>query len=136
MARYSENSIQKQCLALRFLFLQDGEVRDGLNRRQRDEERARMLRAKANSGRTLTRWERNQLRKIEEAERLRRRLERQKRNAGRSCCGKISLMLRPFRVLFGIIFLLISLLIMISVIITRYFKSTIMAKIQGVQKKI
>eukprot|EP00112_Aurelia_sp_Birch-Aquarium-sp1_P004805 Seg1545.2_Seg1545.9 transcript_id=Seg1545.2_Seg1545.9/GoldUCD/mRNA.D3Y31 product="putative lysosomal cobalamin transporter" protein_id=Seg1545.2_Seg1545.9/GoldUCD/D3Y31 len=101
---------------------EDGEVRDGLNRRQRDEERARMLRAKANSGRTLTRWERNQLRKIEEAERLRRRLERQKKNAGRSCCGKISLMLRPFRVFFGIIFLLISLLIMISVIITSIDK--------------
>ena len=78
-----------------------------------------MLRSKANSGRNLTRWERNQLRRIEEGERLRRRIERQQRNSSKNLCGKIALFLSPFKVLFGFVFLAISLLIISSIIITR-----------------
>ena len=91
----------------------------GLSQRERDEERARMLRSKANSGRELTRWERNQLRRIEESERLRRRIERQQRNASKNICGKIALLLSPFKAVFGLLFLAISLLITVSVIVTR-----------------
>ncbi|XP_065062032.1 probable lysosomal cobalamin transporter [Rhopilema esculentum] len=102
---------------------EDGPVTNGLSRRERDETRARMLRAKANSGRNLTRWERNQLRRIEEDERLRRRNERRRRNAKNSICGKISLILAPFRALFGVLMLLLSLLIMTAIVITSIDKS-------------
>jgi len=95
----------------------------GLSQRERDEERARMLRGKANSGKSLTRWERNQLRRIEENERLRRRIERQQQHSSRNICGKIALLLRPFKFVFGLIFLLISLLIITSVIITSIDKT-------------
>ena len=100
-------------------FIKDGPVTNGLSRRERDETRARMLRAKANSGRNLTRWERNQLRRIEEDERLRRRNERRRQNAKNSICGKISLILAPCRALFGVLLLLLSLLIMTAIVITR-----------------
>ena len=79
-----------------------------------------MLRGKANSGKSLTRWERNQLRRIEESERLRRRIERQQQHSSRNICGKIALLLRPFKFVFGLLFLVISLLIITSIIITRF----------------
>lgn len=92
----------------------------GLSQRERDEERARILRSKANSGKNLTRWERNQLRKIEENERLRRRIERQERTSAKTVCGKLSKLLKPFKFVLGFILLPISLLIMASILVTRY----------------
>lgn len=94
----------------------------GLTKKERNEERGRMLRAKANAGRTLTRWEKNQLRKIEEDERLQRRIERSNRDSKRGCCGKLAAILKPFRVFFGVLFLLISLLIVVSLLITSIDK--------------
>lgn len=94
-----------------------------LTKRERDDEKARMLRAKSRAGRNLTRFERNELRRIEQDENLRHRLERKKENSESSCCGRILLMLKPFQVVFGIVFLLISLLIMISLTITSIDKA-------------
>ncbi|XP_057313979.1 probable lysosomal cobalamin transporter [Hydractinia symbiolongicarpus] len=94
-----------------------------LTKRERDDEKARMLRAKSRAGRNLTRFERNELRRIEQDENLRHRLERKKIKGESSCCGKILLMLKPFQVVFGIVFLSISLLIMISLTITSIDKA-------------
>eukprot|EP00794_Sanderia_malayensis_P004619 gene4619-5226_t len=107
-------------MTLIFIYTEEENTR-GLTTRERNEERTRMLRAKANSGRTLTRWERNQLRRLEEDERLRRRVDRLKKGST-GCCGKIALALAPFRFLFGILFLLLSLLIVISMLITSIDK--------------
>ena len=91
----------------------------GLTKHERNEERARRLRAKASGGRSLTRWERRQLHQIEEEERLQRRIERREKRSRNSICGKLMRALKPFEVVFGVVFLLISLLIMTSLIITK-----------------
>lgn len=93
-----------------------------LSRRERDEERARALRAKSRGGRNLTRYERNELRRIEQDEQLQHKINRKKRRMATSCVGKLSRILKPFEVVFGFGFLAISLLMMVSLTITNVDK--------------
>lgn len=90
-----------------------------MTRKEKDEENARALRAKSRAGRNLTRFERNELKRIEQDERLRHRINRKKKKMKSSVCGKIAKVLKPFEVVFGFLFLAISLLMMISLTITR-----------------
>jgi len=91
-----------------------------MTKKERDAENLRALRAKSNAGRTLTRYERNELHRIEQDERLQHRIERKKSKMNNSCLGKIHRVLKPFEVVFGFVFLLISLLMMVSLTITKY----------------
>ena len=102
---------------------EDDEQKRRLSRRERDQERARMIRAKQNSGRNLTRFERNELHRIEANERLDERVARRKNKMKRNCCGRILLFLKPFEVVFGFAFLGISLLIMASLTVTSIDKA-------------
>lgn len=94
-----------------------------LTRKERDEEKARVLRAKSRAGRNLTRFERNELRRIEQDEQLQHRIDRKKSKMSKSLCGKVATILKPFEVVFGFAFLGVSLLIMISLTITSVDKA-------------
>lgn len=94
-----------------------------MSKKERDEENARALRAKSRAGRNLTRFERNELRRIEQDEQLQHRINRRKKKMQDGYCGKIAKVLKPFEVVFGCLFLAISLLMMVSLTITRYITS-------------
>ena len=78
------------------------------------------LRTKSNSGRNLSRYERNELRRLEQDERLQHRIDRKKSRMKNNCLGKVQRVLKPFEVVFGFAFLAISLLMMVSLTITKY----------------
>lgn len=102
-----------------YLTLQTEDSSKRLSKKEKDEENARILRSKARAGRTLSRFERNELRRIEQDERLQHKIERKKEKMTRSCCGKILLFLKPFEVVFGIFFMALALLLVTSLTITR-----------------
>lgn len=101
----------------------DTPTRNFLTRKERDDEKARALRAKSRAGRNLTRFERNEMKRIEEDERLQTRLQRKKEKLRKTTCGKIFLSIfKPFEVVFGVVLLVLSLVMISSLIITSVEK--------------
>ncbi|CAH3171745.1 unnamed protein product [Porites evermanni] len=82
------------------------------------QERARMIRAKYTSGRTVSGRDRRLLARLEGEERLLLRRERHLQAANLSWLNKCLRCCRPFEVIFGIFFLLFGLLIFVSLFLT------------------
>ena len=82
------------------------------------QERARMIRAKYTSGRTVSGRDRRLLARLEGEERLLLRRERHLQAANLSWLNKCLRCCRPFEVIFGVFFLLFGLLIFVSLFLT------------------
>jgi len=93
-----------------------------VTKKERDADKLNALRTKSNSGRNLSRYERNELRRLEQDERIQHRVDRKKSRMKNNCLGKAQRILKPFEVVFGFAFLAISLLMMISLTITNVDK--------------
>ena len=90
-----------------------------VTKKERDADKLNTLRTKSSSGRNLSRYERNELRRLEQDERLQQRIDRKKSKTKSSWLGKVHRVFKPFEVVFGVVFLAISLLMMISLTITK-----------------
>ncbi|XP_065668272.1 probable lysosomal cobalamin transporter isoform X2 [Hydra vulgaris] len=105
------------------IYREEPESRQKLTRKEKDKEKANMLRAKIKAKVSLTRFERNEMRRIEQDELLQNRIDRKKTTMEKGIFHKFLQILKPFQVLFGVFFLFISLLIMISLTITSIDKA-------------
>lgn len=86
--------------------------------RESVEERARMIRAKYMDGRPMTGRDRRALERLEGEEKLLIRRERHLQAANLGWLNKCLKCCRPFEVVFGVIFLLLGLLIIVSLFLT------------------
>lgn len=77
------------------------------------------MRAKSRSGKNLSRFERKEMRRIEEEEKLLVRIERKKERMKKSKCGKILLLLKPVKVVLGLLLFVLSGLMIASLLITK-----------------
>lgn len=103
---------------MQIFFFQDSNPRR-VSKKERDADKLTALRTKSSTGRNLSRYERNELRRLEQDERLQQRIDRKKTKTKSSWLGKVHRVLKPFEVVFGVAFLAISMLMMISLTITK-----------------
>lgn len=87
-------------------------------RREQNQERARMIRAKYMDGQQMSSRDKRTLSELEEEEHVLVRRERHLESAQLGWISKCLKCCRPFEIVFGVFFLLFALLIFVSLFIT------------------